>query len=510
MRVRSLNRLGVIGITVGLLAAARVDALALVDLGTLGGFSYASGINDAGQIVGLSTNSRGWPRAFLVTDGVMTDLDSGRPLSSGANAINATGQVVGWMQVIVDFLYDYTARHAFLYSGSGMMDLGTLEGTGESRANDINNAGQVVGWSQPEGGNQHAFLYSSGTMIDLGTLGGSKSEARSINDSGEIVGWSMIAGDTETHAFLYKDGIMTDLTSILGGPGRADSINNSGQIAATQIEADDSQAMLISGSVATVLGTPGTSSAASGINEAGQVVGTIGPGTGHACVYTNGTTIDLGTLGGETSFGFAINRAGDAVGYSDTAAAGHAFLSRACPLAASTRCLECPVTSSTSCLVARSSSFQLRYNADDTKDQMQWKWDGGAAFQASDLGSPVDRTTYRLCMYNASGEPLTTLAIEPNTNWFDHSSRGWTYNDPTAANDGVYKLFVRPGEAMTSSLQLRSHGANLPLPVPYSDQAYFPEGIIVQLFNDATPTCWSSQFDSAMRNDAEHYKAKAP
>jgi probable HAF family extracellular repeat protein len=74
------------------------DRGVFTDLGFLpGGYSAkAVGINDAGQVVGQADT-----RAFLLVDGVMTDLNSFLPPDSGwvlygANAINQNGQIVGW------------------------------------------------------------------------------------------------------------------------------------------------------------------------------------------------------------------------------------------------------------------------------------------------------------------------------------------------------------------------------------------------------------------------------
>ena len=72
------------------------------DLGSLGGaLSYASAINDAGQIVGTSTLAGADPqaqRAFLYVDGAMHDLnDLVEPLPlllSEARKINNRGQII--------------------------------------------------------------------------------------------------------------------------------------------------------------------------------------------------------------------------------------------------------------------------------------------------------------------------------------------------------------------------------------------------------------------------------
>src|ERR1700712_4524429 len=113
----------------------------LTDLGTLGGTdSVATGINDAGQVVGTSLTAS-------------------------------------------------NVHHATIWNGTTARDLGTLGGT-ESFANAVNKVGEVVGSSFTAAGVEHAFIWNGTSITDLGTLGslsGNFSEASRINKSGQVV-----------------------------------------------------------------------------------------------------------------------------------------------------------------------------------------------------------------------------------------------------------------------------------------------------------------------------------
>jgi uncharacterized repeat protein (TIGR02543 family) len=188
----------------------------LVDLGTLGGRdSDAFGINTSGHVVGNSRKADETQRAFLYANSRMTDLGTlGGVGSSYATAINDNGQVVGGADVD-----DRGTSHAFrcdAYAASIMHDLGCLGGAyNYSRASAINAIGQVVGASSfDDTGAAHAFIYSS-TMTDLNDLidplsGWMLYEATGINDAGQIVGNGVING--QAHAFLLTPRITVIVT----------------------------------------------------------------------------------------------------------------------------------------------------------------------------------------------------------------------------------------------------------------------------------------------------------
>ena len=273
---------------------------AITNLETLPGdsYSYASGINNQGQVVGTSGSNTG-SRAFLYSGGTMTNLGTlpGDNFSY-AYGINDQGQVVG-------FSVGGNPPRAFLYTGGTMTNLGTLPGDSSSYAYGINNQGQVVGSSSGNSGGR-AFLYTGGTMTNLGTLpGDSSSSASAINNQGQVVGSS--SGNDGTRAFLYTGGTMSSLGTLPGDTfSSASAINNQGQVVGYSGGNSGGRAFLYSGGGMFDLngliptGSGWTVSSVSAINDSGQIAGTgtIG-GQSRAFIMSpnpTGGTVGAGTI----------------------------------------------------------------------------------------------------------------------------------------------------------------------------------------------------------------------
>lgn len=166
--------------------------------------SVANGINDLGHVVGETYTPDldapdGPSTAFLYRDGQITEIGGlNGDDDSSARAINNAGQVVGFSSNS-ELSSD---PRAFLYQNGEMIDLGVLPGAAGSLAFSINNSGHIVGQSgtyddvSPE---YDAFLYRDGQMLNLNDLiapdsGWVLSVAHDINDRGQIVGTGFFNG----------------------------------------------------------------------------------------------------------------------------------------------------------------------------------------------------------------------------------------------------------------------------------------------------------------------------
>jgi probable HAF family extracellular repeat protein len=240
-----------------------------------------------------------------------TDLGTLGGTNSYATGINNLGQVVGSSQLLTSGKDQLT--HATLWDHGVTTDLGAQQGLGSSYsyASAINDSGQVVGSSSGFVNNaaSHAALWSNGTITDLAPSTSFRySVAKAINIGGVTVGQ-----DADGVATMWTT---TGSTSLDGPLSYASGVNNHGIVAGNDA----------TGHAATWNGTNVTQledwpeqlgqSVASGINDSGAVVGlskTFMHGT-IPTVWINGQPSALPLLHGEFSQPFAINNQGQIVG----------------------------------------------------------------------------------------------------------------------------------------------------------------------------------------------------
>jgi probable HAF family extracellular repeat protein len=124
-----------------------------------------NGINDAGEIVGLS-NDPSLPEAFLLKDGMFLPLD----VPGDPRAINDSGAIVG------SFRGGDFVDHGYVLSDGNLVTL-DFPGASQTIAYGINDSGSIVG-EYTAGGVRHGFLAtpipipepSTAALLGLGTI----------------------------------------------------------------------------------------------------------------------------------------------------------------------------------------------------------------------------------------------------------------------------------------------------------------------------------------------------
>jgi len=242
----------------------------------------------------------------------VTNLPSLGGTVSRANSVNDRGWVAGYSN-----LAGNQTRHAALWLGGSIFDLGTLGGPNSSVAWPVkNNRGVITGISQtaapdPLGESWSCaaffpgatatghiclgFVWEGGAMRALPTLGGNNGFATGSNDRGQIAGWA----ENTVHDATCVPPQVLQFRAVVWGPGR--------------------------NQIRELPPLPGdTSGAATALNDRGQVVGISGTcdqavgrfTAAHAVLWEDGRVTDIGNLGGDSwNTPMAINERGDIVGF---------------------------------------------------------------------------------------------------------------------------------------------------------------------------------------------------
>jgi uncharacterized membrane protein len=268
-----------------------------------GTVSYASGINEAGQVVGRTSTSTGPAQAVVWNGLVPARLDAPGGQQSGATAIADNGTVVGY-----GYNFSLPRTLAAIWTPEGANSYLSDTRSGSSVAFSISAGGHIVGQWEDLAGISRATVWNNGSRTTFTGLGGSWSAGYAINSHGVAVGLSYLAGDSESHATLWRGVETVDLGTLGGTRSSALGINDHGQSVGYAYRAGfgaQPRAVLWNGREIVDFGGDGNEfSIANSINNAGAIVGvhiplTPGvPGTQHAVMWdaNTGVRTDLNSL----------------------------------------------------------------------------------------------------------------------------------------------------------------------------------------------------------------------
>lgn len=237
-RAAAINERGEIAITTSVPGEERAYLWregVFVDLGTLGASrTSATGINDAGEVIGLSYVDESAGRAFHWRDGVMTNLGVINGDVSVPTSINGRGQVL--VESVIDTPEPRT--HAFLWDEGTVTDFNPLApAEAYSRPVGLTEGGSVLlraamDYQSPE----ESYLWRGGAYTRIVAFDGTfRILPYALNDREEIVGnaYKDEPSGQLARAFLWRAGVTTEILSPGGQAERPypRHINASAQVA---------------------------------------------------------------------------------------------------------------------------------------------------------------------------------------------------------------------------------------------------------------------------------------
>jgi chitinase len=270
--------------------------------GTTG--TVATGINDAGDIVGYYYDSNVYTHGFLWANGAMNIVDYPQTqVHTSLYGINNCGAIVGQIfnnngsTTLQSFVLAAKKFTVINYPGSvatlayGINDYGTVSGTYQVGIDDygfvwsqgrftaitglmqhtawvlgLNDLGDRVGYYFEGLGSQRqnvgfAYIKKSNELLTLSFPGAINTTATGINNLGQIVGFYQVSNQSNEGAFLYAGGVYTGIGPFANG-AVAWGINNAGVIAGQLGQPDGGSLGFLATPAAASTGVPVSSGSA--------------------------------------------------------------------------------------------------------------------------------------------------------------------------------------------------------------------------------------------------------
>jgi hypothetical protein len=285
-----LSLLAVLGLSAALSPTARAEyQIVTLDVPGLAGYSLAYGINNSGQISGVTvdeTTLRG--TGFIYSGGSYTMVNA-------PGAVNGTeGLRINNRGDAVMYGFDENWRSMGYVLSDGVYTTFSPPGT-DGVPSDISDNGDVLGTAFSEDINDpniYSYILSNGTYTPFTVPGAASVLAFGMNDVGGISG-SILTPEGYIQGFLYSGGQFTSIRVPEGYVTNTLGLNNKGSVVGSYRNADfNDSGFVYRGGVYTTINIPGALSVyVYDINDHEDIVGyyigadgTYNAFVGHAVV----------------------------------------------------------------------------------------------------------------------------------------------------------------------------------------------------------------------------------
>jgi len=143
--------------------------------------------------------------------------------------------------------------------------------------------------------------------------------------------------------------------------------------------------------------------------------------------------------------------------------------------------------------VKSGSTLRLADRTPNTKDELQWKWQHGAATTVAELGSPTTSDAYALCVYDGSGIRAFEIPAGGTCNekpCWQAKPTGFAYRNKTAAPHGIVQIDLKAGADDKARATVKGKGDLLTLPPLVT----LTTPVTVQLRNRTSGLCFGTTF----------------
>lgn len=184
--------------------------------------NQATGINTAGEIVGIYVDFANVTHGFLDKGGTFTTLD----LTGGTIEpfdINDSGEIVG------AFLDAANVAHGFSSPDGHSFSTFDVPGAKSTIAAGVNSAGVIAGVWADTANVDHGFINSSGSFTSIDFPSATNTTVIGINDSGEVAGFYEDAANV-FHGFLFSNGAFSTVDVAGAIETELTRIKNNGRI----------------------------------------------------------------------------------------------------------------------------------------------------------------------------------------------------------------------------------------------------------------------------------------